>query len=131
MFANIILLGNIGKEPELRYTQTGKAVLNFSLAVNKSRLVNDAWQTETTWFKVTVWNEEAERLNEKLAKGKQVLVQADGISASAYTTSTGEVRASLEITANKVRLLGKNEAVADSEETVGSSPLNTVDEIPF
>lgn len=105
-YAQIILVGNVGSDPELRYTKGAHAVCNFSLAVNRRRKQGDEWVDETTWFRVTVWGAQAESVNTYVRKGKQVLVASDRIEANAYTANNGEARASLDVTASEVKFLG-------------------------
>ena len=102
MFDQHILVGNLGKDPELSYSPQGKAICELSLAVNRKR--GDA--DETTWYKVTAWGDLAERCNKYLAKGKQVLVSGDGLKVSVWKGKDGEARATVELTARDVRFLG-------------------------
>lgn len=110
MFCEIMLIGNVGRDPDLRFTGAGMAVCSFSLAVSRARKVNDEWVEDTTWFKVTTWGQQAERTNSAIQKGNQVLVVADRIEASAYKDKHGEAAASLEVTARMVRRISKREA---------------------
>ena len=75
MRALIILTGNVGRPPELRYTPTGDAVASFSLAVSYGKNINGQWINETEWFNVSVWGQQAERAVQQLQKGNQVLVE--------------------------------------------------------
>lgn len=112
MFNQTIVIGNLGNAPELRYTQTGKAVCSFSVAHNESYTGQNGQLVETvTWFRVTAWEKLAEICNQYLAKGS--LVQVVGkVKASAYLNKNGEAMASLELTADKVTFLnsGANKA---------------------
>lgn len=106
MFQQLILVGNLGSDPELRYTSDGTPVASFSLAVNRRWTNQDGSHgEETTWFRVSVWRKQAETVNQYLRKGRQVLV-IGRVSARAYTAANGEPRASLEVTADTVRFLG-------------------------
>lgn len=102
-----IIIGNVGRDPELRYLQSGVAVCDFTVAV--SRKWNDKNTNEprekTTWFVVKVWRGLAETANQYVRKGAQIMVTGD-IDASAYTSQDGEARASLELTAQNFQLLG-------------------------
>lgn len=124
-YCQIILLGNCGKSPELRFTPSGKAVCDFSLATNRTwtdRDTNERRQ-ETTWFKVVVWGRDAENVNQYVSKGQQVMVIADRIEANAYLTrDTNEPRASLEVTARQVIFLSGSDASGeDDDDTQGSN----------
>lgn len=114
-FCEIILVGNVGREPNLKFTATGTAVCDFSLAVNGRRKQGEEWVDETTWFKITVWGADAEHVNQYVEKGKQVLVVGNKVEARSYQTQGGETRVSLEVTARKVQFLGsRNEQNADT-----------------
>ena len=109
--AKITLVGNLGRDPETRYTPNGTMNVRFTMAV--SRRFNDSsgqQQERTTWFSVTTWGklaETADRLAQSgyLAKGKQVYV--DGrIESREYQDQQGQTRTSLDVTANELQLLG-------------------------
>ena len=91
-----IVLGNLGRDPEMRYTPNGKAVCNFSIASTDSFTRDGEKQGVTTWFRCTAWDKFAETCNNILKKGSQVLVEGR-VSVSAYEKD-GEPRASLELT---------------------------------
>ena len=101
----ILLIGRAGTDPEMRYTPNGTAVTNFRLAVNNSRRgSNGDWTEDTEWFTVSAWERQAESVNQYLAKGRRVFV--DGrLSTKQYTSSSGEARTSLEVSAFKVVIL--------------------------
>lgn len=120
-YCQLILVGNVGRDVELKYTANGKAVCDFSLATNRTwtdRDTNERKQ-ETTWFKVTCWGNLAELTNEHVTKGQQVMVIADRIEARAYLTrDTNEARASLDVTASQVIFLGRRgESQGDESES--------------
>ena len=115
--AKITLVGNLGRDPETRYTPNGKMNVQFTMAV--SRRFNDQsgqQQERTNWYRVTAWGGLAESLdrlaqNGYLAKGKQVYV--DGrLEPREYQDQQGQTRTSLDVTANELQLLG---ARADGE----------------
>ena len=131
-FTEIILLGNVGRDPELRFTPTGTAVCDFSLATNRTWKDSDGIrQEQVTWFKVTVWGAQAETVNQYLSKGRQVLVVADRIEASAYLSRDGEARASLDVTARDVRFIGWRGDGAGASAAPQSEQESEIDEIPF
>ena len=101
----VIVVGNVGKAEDLKYLQSGVAVLNFSIAVNSVSGTGDQKQERTTWFRVAAWRQLAESLAPYIAKGKQVMVVGT-IDARAYADNSGQPAASLEITAREIRLLG-------------------------
>jgi single-strand DNA-binding protein len=106
MYQKTIVVGNLGKDPEMRYTPSGVPVTTFSLASSRRwNNANGEQQEKTTWFRVTCWRKTAEIAQQYLAKGRMVLVEGD-VEASAYTDKEGNARASLELTATNLRLLG-------------------------
>lgn len=135
MYQQITILGNVGSDPELRYTQGGVAVTNFSVAVNKRYSTSDDEQREdTTWFRVTVWRKQAEVVAQYLKKGRQVLVIGEA-SVSAYTNRAGEAAASLDITAHNVKFIGSSgerEAGGQEHGNVNQNADGTpMEDIPF
>lgn len=108
-YNQLTIVGNCGGDPELRYSPSGVPVANLNVAVNDPKLVNNEWKDNTEWFRVTCFNKVAERANEKITKGMQVLVVGKVKINRWEDKNTGEKRASLEIVANKVMGLGKSE----------------------
>jgi single-strand DNA-binding protein len=109
--AKITLVGNLGRDPETRYTPGGKMNVQFTLAVNRNFRDQAGQQQErTNWYRVTAWGGLAETLdrmaqNGYLTKGKQVYV--DGrFEAREYQDQQGQTRTSLDVTANELQLLG-------------------------
>jgi single-strand DNA-binding protein len=108
MYQQITLIGNLGNDPEMRYTPSGVAVASFNLAVNRSWTGQDGQrQDKTTWFRVSVWNKQAETVTQYLSKGRLVLVVGEVEEARAFTDRDGNQRASLEVKAQSVRFLGQ------------------------
>ena len=107
----IILTGNLGSDPELRYTPSGVAVASFPLAVNRTwKDGSGERQQKTTWVRVTCWRKLAEVVSEHLTKGAKVAISGELESASAYSKGE-EVRGMNEVTALAVEFLdGKGEA---------------------
>ena len=134
MFQTTILIGNLGKEPEMRYTSTGQPVTTLSVATN--RRYNDAngqSQNETTWFRVSVWGKQAEPCNQYLHKGSRVVVEGrltpDPETGGPHIwESNGKVGASYEVTASTVRFLSARE---DHIENEAAPATPTGDDIPF
>ncbi len=113
-YQKIILVGNLGADPELRYLPDGKPVANFPLAVNRSWSDSESGEkvTETTWSRVSVWGRQAEAANRYLAKGDQALVEgrlkADPATGGPrlWQRADGTLGSSFEITAEVVRFIG-------------------------
>lgn len=111
-FHTLILVGNLGRDPEMRYTPSGQAVTSFSVASSR-QWTNAQGQLvkETVWFKVSVWGKMAETCNTYLKKGSKVLVEgrlnADPATGAPriWTSKDGRTGASFEVTANTVRFL--------------------------
>ncbi len=102
----VMLIGNLGQPPELRYTQSSQAVLNFSLATNEGFKNRDGeWQSRTEWHKVTVWGKRAEGLNKILQKGTQLFVEGR-LQTRAWEDKQGQKRYTTEVVAQDVKLLG-------------------------
>lgn len=142
MYQKIIVVGNLGRDPEMRYMPDGTAVTSFSLATNRRWTDRASGQPveETTWFRVSVWGRQAETANQYLSRGRQVLVEgvltpdrATG-GPRLWTAQDGTVRASFEIRADSVRFIGSREdggysGGGDYEES--GSPAQEEDDIPF
>ncbi|MBX3000174.1 MAG: single-stranded DNA-binding protein [Caldilineaceae bacterium] len=107
MYQQMTLVGNLGSDPEMRYTPSGVPVTTFSLAVSKSWTTQDGQrQDKTTWFRITAWRAQAETCSKYLSKGRQVLVVGELEEARIWTDKEGNPRVSLEVTAQVVRFLG-------------------------
>jgi len=132
MFQQCIIVGNLGKDPEMRYTPDGTAVTSFSVAVSRKWTSGDGTKAEKTWwFKVSCWRKLAETTNQYLKKGRQVMVIGE-IDASAWADQEGKPRASLDLTARDVRFLGgpRDEGGTASDISSSSAPHDEED-IPF
>ena len=128
MYQKLILIGNLGRDPEMRYTPDGKAVTTFSVAT--SRKFND--KEETTWFRVSVWGKQAESCNQYLTKGSKVLVEGrlrpDSVTGApqVFQKKDGSWGSSFEVYADTVRFLSaRGEGNPEASDTVDD------DDIPF
>jgi single-strand DNA-binding protein len=93
----MMIIGNLGADPELRYTPNGKAVTDLRVAVNNNQRGPDGeWTEETLWFRVSVWEQAAERLAEQLRKGNKVFAEGQ-LRVREYEGRDGEKRQSLEL----------------------------------
>lgn len=93
----MMIIGNLGADPELRYTPSGKAVTDLRVAVNNNQRGPDGeWVEDTLWFRVSVWEQAAERLAEQLRKGNKVYAEGQ-LRVREYESRDGEKRQSLEL----------------------------------
>jgi len=131
-FSQTIIIGNVGRDPEMRYTPQGVAVCDFSVAVNKVTGKGESRKEETTWFKVTVWRERAETASQYIKKGMKIMVVGE-VKASAYTNKQGQPVASLELTANNFQFLDSRSdgQGARTNGATGDYAAEEVSDIPF
>ncbi len=114
--SKVILVGNLGSDPEMRYTPNGKAVTSFRMATNRRYTTPDGeGREETDWFRVSVWGKQAEQCNQFLSKGRQVYVEGR-LHARNWEGQDGQMRTSLEVTAERVLFLGRRAPVSLPEE---------------
>jgi len=131
VYQQIVLLGRLGRDPEMHYTADGTPVTAFSVAVDKY----EKEEHKTTWFRVTAWRKLAEVCNDHLAKGRLVLVIGE-VSARAYTGKDGTPRVSLEVTARDVRFAdtkGKSDGQEGQTSRGDTVPVlgEGIEELPF
>lgn len=141
----VMLIGNLGRDPEIRYTQNGTAVANFTMATT------DRWtdgtgerQEKTEWHRVVVWAKQAEIVGEYLKKGRQVYVEGS-LQTREWTDREGQKRYTTEVKAQRVQMLGSrgesrrepSPVGAGESESQGSSAADpgaggyNDDDIPF
>lgn len=105
-FNKVIVVGNLGRDPELRYTPQGTAVCDFSIATNeKKRDKSGEMQNVTTWFRVTLWNKLAENASKYLTKGSPVYIEGR-LRIEEWTDKDGKNRSTLEINGTDMQFLG-------------------------
>lgn len=135
-YHTIILVGNLGRDPEMRYTPSGQAVTNFSVAVNDNYTNSEGVRVDRTiWIRVSAWGKQAESCNEYLKKGRSVLVEGKLVHENGnprtFTRNDGSLGASYEVRANIVRFLSSR-AEAESGSQPGESTNQVAeDDIPF
>ena len=136
MYQKITIVGNLGRDPEMRFTPSGQPVTSFNVATNRSYTGSDGQRVkETVWFRVSVWGKQAESSNNYLHKGSKVLIEGRLMADPAtggprtYNRQDGSTGASFEIPASTVQFLDSR---SDSDQG-GSDDMGTLsdDEIPF
>ena len=130
----VMLIGNVGQDPELRYTPDGNPVANFSIAVNRRRKVGDEFKDETEWFNIVCFSRTAENVNQYLSKGQKVYVEGR-FQSSEYVGQDGNQRKSYEVIANDVTFLStkseaesKNQSSSQNKAATESKPIDSDDE---
>lgn len=109
MVNKVTLIGNLGRDPEVRRLESGAVVAKFSVATNENyKDRNDEWQTRTEWHDVVAWRNLAERVERDLKKGKMVYVEGK-LTHRKYQDKEGNDRYITEVVANMIRLLEKRE----------------------
>jgi single-strand DNA-binding protein len=139
MWHTIIIVGNLGKDPEMRYTPNGQAVTSFNVASSRQYTSNNGQSVkETCWFRVSAWGKQAETCNQYLRKGSKVLVEGRLVPDQAsggprtYIKKDGTAGASYDVSASMIRFLSsraETEEMGASSDDMGSS--TSEDEIPF
>ena len=133
-YQKVMIVGNLGRDPEMRYTEDGVPVTSFSVATNRRWKNKDGSRgEETVWFRVSVWRRMAEVCAEYLHKGRQVMVEGrlnidpETKGPRIWTGKDGVARASFEITASNVLFLGKRGDVAETglEDDESQEPAET------
>ena len=114
MYQQVILLGNLGRDPEISYTQGGMAIAKFSLATSRQKKVKDGWENETAWHNIVVFGKTAENITKFLRKGSKCQI-IGYINYSNYTNKEGVTVYRTEIVAEKVTFLDKLSDKRESE----------------
>ena len=133
----ILVIGNVGRDPEMRYTPNGTAVTSFSLATNRVYTTGDGERhEETEWFRISAWGRLAEQCNNYVTKGMKIYAEGR-LKSDTWTGDDGQTRVSLEISADKVVFLdrageagagggtGEGAANAGGAQNTGSGTRNT------
>ena len=116
-FNKIILVGNLGRDPELRYTPQGTPVCSFSMATNERRKDKSGeMQDQTTWFRVTLWGRQAETASQYLTKGRPVYIEGR-LRVEEWTDRDGKPRHTLEVHATDMQFIGGGARGEDAAES--------------
>ena len=113
----VLLIGNLTKDPELRYTPAGVAVANLRLAVNrKYKDKSGEWKDDTCFITVTAWDKQAEVCNQYLQKGKPIFVEGR-LQSRSWETTDGQKRTTIDVRAERIQFLGaKSESSMSGQE---------------
>lgn len=138
-FHTIIIVGNLGADPSMRFTPAGQAVTSFSVATSRQYTSGNGEKVkETIWFRVSAWGKQAEVCNEYLKKGSKVLIEGrltpDKTTGNPriWTTSDGKPAASFDVTASTVRFLSpRGEASSEDVSNQDMSGEESQNQIPF
>ena len=130
----MIIIGNLGSDPEMRYTPGGQAVTNFNVATNYKYTASDGEKRdETEWFRISAWGRLGEICNQYLTKGKKVYIEGR-LRSRSYEARDGETRFSMEIFASEVKFLDSAGARSEdfSSDTVADGDQGIdADNLPF
>jgi len=134
----IIVIGNLGRDPEMRYTPSGQSVTSFSIATNRRFTVGGEQREETDWFNVSAWGRLSELCNQYLTKGQQVYVEGR-LHLRSYEARDGQTRWVNEISLTDVQFLSRSSGAGDEPAPYGNEPSemdsgppgDDVDDLPF
>ncbi len=125
-----MIIGNLGRDPEMRYTPSGQAVTQFTVATNRNfRDAQGEWQSETEWFRVVVWGQQAERTAERLRKGHKVYVEGR-IQTRQWEDQTGNKRYTTELVANQVSSLERRDREEGEAQFADDRPSGSASTAP-
>ena len=128
-FNKVMLMGNLTRDPELRFTAKGSAVASFGLAVNRKFKQGDEWVDEVCFVDITVWGKQGENCAEYLSKGRPAFVE--GYLKFSTWESDGQKRNKLEVVASTVQFLGSR-SDASGGSSIGEAPVPPKeDDVPF
>jgi len=127
MVNKVILIGNLGKDPEVRYLEGNVAVARFSVATNESyKDKNGEWQKQTEWHDVTCWRGLAERAEKQLKKGMQIYLEGK-LTHRKWQDKDGVDRYATDVVANTIRILERRDSKPGGSEETGQ-PVSSVQE---
>lgn len=121
MYQQITIIGNLGKDVEVRYSQSGMAIANMSIAVSEKVKDGDEWKEHTEWFRVVTFGKTAENCGQYLSKGKKVLV-VGRIRQKTYEDKDGVEKRSTELLADQVKFLSPK---SEGDEPKASRPATS------
>jgi single-strand DNA-binding protein len=138
MYQKLIIVGYLGRDPEMRYTPNGQAVTNFSVAASRRYSTSDGQQVdETTWYRISAWGRQAETCNQYLRKGSRVLIEGrlkpdpETGGPRLYQRQDGSWGASFEVTAQFVKFMSSRAEDEALQANYPSQQQPEEDDIPF
>ncbi len=132
-FNKVFLMGNLTRDPELRYTASGAGVASFGLAVNRKYKQGDDWKEEVCFIDITVWGKQGENCTEYLNKGSAVFLEGR-LQFRTWETDDGQKRSKLDVVANNVQFLpnsGSGQAPMGMDPQEGGDSVPAKDDVPF
>ena len=127
----VIVMGNLTRDPELRYTPSGAAVTSFGLGVNRRFRDRDGLPNdEVTFLEIVAWGKQAETCGEYLAKGRLVLIEGR-LRQERWKTAEGESRSALKVVAERVQFLSTGGPQAAEADTAADGVNEPESEVPF
>ncbi|MFQ5813558.1 MAG: single-stranded DNA-binding protein [Anaerolineae bacterium] len=127
----VMIIGNLGRDPEMRYTPSGKAVTSFSVATNRSWVnAKGERREDTEWFNVVAWGNLAEICKQYLTKGQQVYVEGR-LQTRGWEDENGKKHYRTELVANEMIMLGERRSAEATEEGRGDKTEFASNEFPF
>jgi single-strand DNA-binding protein len=128
-FNKVMLMGNLTRDPELRFTANGSAVASFGLAVNRKFKQGDEWVDDVCFVDITVWGKQGENCAEYLSKGRPAFIEGY-LKFSTWETD-GQKRNKLEVVANTVQFLGSRNDTSGGSSIEQASVPPKEDDVPF
>lgn len=132
----VMIIGHLGRDPEMRYTPSGRPVTSFSVATSRNWTTADGdRRSETEWFNVVAWGSLAEICNQYLKKGQQVYIEGR-LQTRRWEAEDGNKRSSVEVIAREMIMVGERRESAEGETETGAEaeinfPRSDEDEFPF
>ncbi|MCX6005533.1 MAG: single-stranded DNA-binding protein [Chloroflexi bacterium] len=129
----ILLIGNVGGDPEMRFTPSGVPVTTFTMATNRSTTLSDgSVKKETEWFRISAWRKQAETCNQFVTKGKLVYVEGS-LRTRTWDGKDGQKHTSLEVNADRVLFLDKQGVAVLPPEEISTDEEGDIepDDLPF
>jgi len=135
MINKVILIGNLGADPEVRYTQNGTAVTNFRVATTEKFKQNDEWKEQTEWHRVVAFGRLGEICGEYLSKGSKVYIEGR-LQTRKWEDRDGNARYTTEIVAREMKMLsargaGGGDSTRQEEPPFPKPPSDFEDDVPF